>query len=151
MNESNISNNANTFHLHPQLARDSFVLGDLELSRLLLINDEQFPWCVLVPRRSNIQDIYQLTEVDQKLLWQESSQLSNAMMSIFKGEKMNIAALGNMVPQLHVHHIVRYKNDKAWPKPIWGEFPMVPYSDKKAQDIEHKIAQELPQLNVKRL
>lgn len=151
MNEPNVLNSTNAFNLHPQLAADSFVLGDLELSRLLLINDEQFPWCVLVPRRVNIRDIYQLTEADQSILWQESSQLSKAMMSIFAGEKMNVAALGNMVPQLHVHHIVRYKNDKAWPKPVWGKLPMAAYSREEAQDIQRKITQKLPKLSVKRL
>ncbi len=117
------------FELHPRLAADSFPLADLPLSRLLLMNDAQYPWCILVPRRAGIREIYELSEGDQLALLRESSMLGRALMQAFAGTKLNIAALGNMVPQLHVHHIVRYENDPAWPAPVWGRHPVRPYQD----------------------
>lgn len=117
------------FELHPKLAADTFVIGDLDLCRLLLMNDSQYPWCVLVPRRPDIREIYQLSEADQQLLLRESSTLGRAMMKAFDGTKLNIGALGNVVPQLHVHHIVRFETDPAWPNPVWGRLPAKPYED----------------------
>ena len=108
------------FKLHPQLARDCIVVSDLNLSRLLLMNNSDYPWCILVPRRAGIREIHELKENDQIALLQESSELAVVMLKLFRGEKMNIAALGNIVPQLHLHHIVRKTSDKAWPKPVWG-------------------------------
>lgn len=118
-----------TFKLHADLVRDGHYVGDFPLSALLLIKDEAYPWCVLVPRVANIKDAYQLTEDDHIALTRESRCLSSAMMAAFKGEKMNVAALGNMTPQLHVHHIVRFKSDPAWPGPIWGVQPLTPMTD----------------------
>jgi diadenosine tetraphosphate (Ap4A) HIT family hydrolase len=115
------------FALHPRLAADTFVLGDFPLSRLLLMNDAQYPWCILVPRREGAREIYLLDERDQQLLLRESAQLSRAMMDAFSGHKLNVAALGNVVPQLHVHHIVRFPGDAAWPGPVWGRHAPRPY------------------------
>jgi len=123
----------NKFTLHPQLAKDCFVIQDLELCRLLLMNDKNYPWCILVPMREGKKDLYELTDVEQKLFITESSRLSTVMMKLFKGKKINVAALGNMVPQLHIHHIVRYENDPAWPKPVWGQVPAVFYSSEETQ------------------
>lgn len=116
------------FELHPRLAADCLVVGDLPLSRLLLMNDRQYPWCILVPRRAGAREIYLLPEADQQQLWRESAQLSAAIMELFGGAKLNIGALGNMVPQLHVHHIVRHAGDAAWPGPVWGKHPAQPYT-----------------------
>lgn len=116
------------FELHPRLAADGHVLGDLPLCRVLLMNDSQYPWLILVPRRAGAREIYQLSEADQQQLWRESALLSRALMEQFKGDKLNLAALGNMVPQLHLHHIVRYQNDPAWPAPVWGRLPARPYA-----------------------
>lgn len=131
------------FALHPRLAADCQVLGDFPLCRLLLMNDTQYPWFILVPRRENLREIYELSDVDQLQLLRESSQLSRALMQTFKGDKLNIAALGNQVPQLHLHHIVRFHNDPAWPAPVWGKFPATPYTD--AQRTE-RLARLLPSL-----
>lgn len=117
------------FELHPTLAADTFVIGDLDLCRLLLMNDANYPWCILVPRRSGIREIYELPEADQQLLWRESSMLGRALMKAFDGKKLNVAALGNVVPQLHLHHVVRYENDPAWPSPVWGKVAAKPYDD----------------------
>lgn len=109
-----------TFQLHAQLKQDCFVVGQFELCLVLLLNDSQFPWFILVPQRENIREIYELQSEDQQLLIQESSYFSQQLATIFEAEKLNVAAIGNIVPQLHVHHIVRYQTDKAWPAPVWG-------------------------------
>lgn len=123
--------------LHPQLEKDCIVLSKLRLSYLLMVNDSNFPWFLLVPDRKNITEMHQLRESDQQVLMMESVELSRTLQRAFIGDKMNVAALGNEVPQLHVHHIVRYKDDVAWPKPVWGFLPAKPYSD-----VERKIAIE---------
>ena len=115
------------FELHAQLAADTVVVGDLPLCRLLLMNDQQYPWTILVPRRAGLREIYELHEADQLRFWRESAQLSQTLMTAFAGDKLNVAALGNMVPQLHIHHIVRFKGDPAWPAPVWGKHPAQPY------------------------
>ncbi len=115
--------------LHPQLQEDCFYLGKFELCQLLLLNDSQYPWCLLVPDRANIKEIYELSDDEQRQLIHESSQLAAGMMAIYKGDKMNIAALGNVVPQLHIHHIVRFRTDPAWPAPVWGKSSPQAYSE----------------------
>lgn len=115
-----------TFTLHPDLARDGLEVCDLPLSKVLMINDATYPWYVLVPRVPGIKDAYELSESDHAQLTQESRQLCQALMAVFEGEKMNVAALGNMTPQLHVHHVVRFKSDPAWPGPIWGVQALTP-------------------------
>ena len=117
------------FSLHPQLAADTLVLGDWPLCRLLWMNDQHYPWLILVPRRANIRESFQLEPADQQQLWQESLAAGKTLMQHFAGDKLNVAALGNMVPQLHWHHIVRFKTDPAWPAPVWGKFPPKPYTD----------------------
>ena len=117
------------FELHPRLARDTFVIGDFPLSRLLLMNDASYPWFILVPRRADIVEIFELRHDDQLQLLKESSQLSMVLSRIFEADKLNIAALGNMVPQLHVHVIARFETDRAWPGPIWGVQPPAPYGE----------------------
>lgn len=115
------------FELHPQLAKDTAPLGRFNLCRLLLMNDSRYPWFILVPERQNIREIHELEDPDRRLLWDESVQLSRALAELFKPDKLNIAALGNQVPQLHVHHIVRYTHDPAWPAPVWDKLPPKPY------------------------
>jgi len=129
------------FTLHPTLAKDSVILGDLPLCRVLLIKDRQYPWLVLVPRRDDIREIYQLSAEDQQQFWSESAQLGEQLMSVFAGDKLNIGALGNMVPQLHVHHIVRYTIDVSWPAPIWGMQPMYNYTANALLQFKEKFAQ----------
>jgi diadenosine tetraphosphate (Ap4A) HIT family hydrolase len=115
------------FELHPRLAADTFALGDFPLCRLCLMNDANYPWFILVPRRAGAREIYELAEPDQQQLLRESGALSRAIMAAFGGEKLNVAALGNVVPQLHVHHVVRTAGDAAWPAPVWGRHPARPY------------------------
>lgn len=117
------------FKLHHQLQQDCFELGSFPLCRLLLMNDSNYPWFILVPQREGIHEIHQLTVADQQQLLHESSQLSRTLAEAFEADKMNIAALGNVVPQLHIHHIVRYRTDPAWPQPVWGRVDAAPYTD----------------------
>lgn len=116
-----------SFSLHPRLEADTVVVGELPLSLLLLSKDANYPWCILVPKREDVGEIYELEEEDQiQLLW-ESSLVGQTLMALFEGDKLNVATLGNMVPQLHFHHVVRYQNDIAWPGPIWGAQPAASY------------------------
>ncbi len=111
------------WELHPQLARDTTLLGDLPLSRVLVINDASYPWLLLVPRRRDAGEVIDLGEVEQAQLMTEIARVSRALKEITGCDKLNIAALGNMVPQLHVHIIARSRNDPAWPRPVWGAGP----------------------------
>ncbi|NNE63204.1 MAG: HIT domain-containing protein [Gammaproteobacteria bacterium] len=94
------------------------------------MNDASYPWFILVPDRDEITEIYQLESADQRQMWLESCVLSTRIMQVFQGDKLNIAAIGNLVPQLHLHHVVRYRDDCAWPSPVWGKFPPVAYESK---------------------
>ncbi|HWU69201.1 MAG TPA: HIT domain-containing protein [Stenotrophobium sp.] len=125
------------FQLHPQLAADTTPVGELPLCRLLLMNDRQYPWTILVPRRAGLREIHELEAADLQQFWRESAQLGRALMALFKGDKLNVAALGNRVPQLHVHHIVRFATDPAWPAPVWGRLPAKLYTaDELAQRVQ---------------
>lgn len=115
------------FELHPRLAQDSLVVGRFPLSLLLLSKDANYPWCILVPECEEVFEIHHLTEEDQLRLMRESCRLSEVMTSVFDAHKMNVAALGNVVRQLHVHHIARFVDDPAWPQPIWGRVAMKEY------------------------
>ena len=117
------------FTLHSQLAADTILVGDLPLSTVLLSKDANYPWCILVPRRVDIREIHHLEVLDQQQLLLESCALAAAMEALFEPVKMNIAALGNQVPQLHIHHIARFADDAAWPRPVWDQVPSIAYSE----------------------
>lgn len=134
-----------TFNLHPQLATDGIELADFPLCKLLLCNDSAYPWFILVPKVADISEIYQLDWQQQQQLLNESSLLSELLMQVFAGDKMNVAALGNVVEQLHLHHVVRFTDDAHWPKPIWGQQALTPYSDEEIATLKVKL---LPQLTV---
>jgi len=110
-------------------------MGRFPLSHLLLMKDSNYPWFILVPDSDNITEIHQLSDKDQQQLIAESSILSRIIEQKFKADKINIAALGNLVPQLHLHHIVRYTTDAAWPAPVWGKLPAKPYNDEEMQQV----------------
>ena len=129
--------------IYPQLANDCLLLGRFTLSHLLLMRDANYPWCILVPDREGIAEIYQLSETDQQQLLRESSQLSLAMAAAFSPDKLNVAALGNVVPQLHIHHIARYKTDVAWPAPVWGRVAVKPYSEDELAAVVQSLLSEL--------
>jgi len=117
------------FELDLRLRKDSFEVCRFPLSRVLMMNDATYPWFVLVPQREGITEIHGLTDGDQLQLIRESCYLSKKLATIFCADKMNVAALGNVVSQLHIHHIVRYNSDPAWPGPVWGVLPAMPYDE----------------------
>ena len=108
--------------LHPQLAADTVPVCDLALSRLLAMNDANFPWLILVPRRAGVSEIIDLGD-EQALLMNELALVSRALKDETRCDKLNVAAIGNVVPQLHIHVVARRKDDAAWPKPVWGAVP----------------------------
>jgi len=108
------------FELDARLATDTHLVGDLELSRVLLMNDARFPWLILVPRRAGMRDLIDLAPAEQHVLLDEIGRCSTALRNMEKPHKLNIAALGNVVAQLHVHVIARKMHDAAWPRPVWG-------------------------------
>lgn len=123
-----------SFELHSRLAEDCYYLGDFPLCALLLSKDANYPWYILVPKQANTNEAFQLSALDQQQLQYESLLLSRLLNDGYRADKMNIAALGNMVPQLHIHHIVRYKTDIAWPNPIWGFADAISYNEQQLQE-----------------
>ncbi|KPX06933.1 HIT family protein [Pseudomonas syringae] len=117
------------FVLDSRLQQDTLPIGDFPLCRLLLSNDSHYPWFILVPRRADITEVFQLSAADQLQLWQETSVLAKVLKELFDADKINIAALGNVVSQLHMHVIVRNRDDAAWPAPVWGKHAAVAYTD----------------------
>jgi diadenosine tetraphosphate (Ap4A) HIT family hydrolase len=113
--------------LHPQLERDTVSLGDLGLARVLVNNDANYPWLILVPRRPALVELIDLSDSEQAQLMREIAQTARALRDVTACDKLNIAALGNMVPQLHVHVIARFRHDPAWPNPVWNVVPRRAY------------------------
>jgi diadenosine tetraphosphate (Ap4A) HIT family hydrolase len=109
--------------LHPQLEQDTAIIGDLALSRLLVSNDASYPWLLLVPRRPGAVEIIDLDGTDRQQLMDEIALVSGVLKAVTACDKLNVAAIGNMVPQLHVHIVARRHGDAAWPKPVWGTLP----------------------------
>lgn len=115
------------FTLDSRLQQDTLAIGDFPLCRLLLMNDAHYPWFILVPRREAVSELFQLDTADQQQLWLETTRLAEALKDAFVADKMNVATLGNVVSQLHMHVIVRRREDAAWPAPVWGKHPARAY------------------------
>lgn len=131
------------FAVHPLLKQDCIVVGKFPLSLLLLYNDNQYPWFILVPMRDGVREIFELSEQDQIQLNRESTYLAKQISKRFDADKMNIATLGNVVPQLHIHHVARYEEDIAWPKPVWGAAPRKPYDEEGLKLMNAKLRQAI--------
>ena len=131
------------FELHSQLKQDTILVKDLKLCQLLLMNNSLYPWFILVPRLPNLVEIIDLTWEDQVLLMQEISVVSVVVKKLFNPEKLNVAALGNMVSQLHIHIIVRFKNDKTFPKPVWVSGEVLEYDGAKIKEIVQMVSSNL--------
>lgn len=127
------------FELDSRLEQDTVSLGDFPLCRLLLMNDRQYPWFILVPRREEVSELFQLDAADQQALWQETTSLAETLKDTFGADKMNIATLGNVVGQLHMHVIARRRDDAAWPAPVWGKLPADPYTQEQIAAIRQKL------------
>jgi diadenosine tetraphosphate (Ap4A) HIT family hydrolase len=127
------------FELDERLKKDSIKVGDFPLCELRLINDAHYTWFILVPKRVAITEIYQLEESDRHMLMNESCVLAETLHDAFSPDKLNVAAIGNKVQQLHLHHVVRFKSDKAWPEPVWGKNPALGYKKAELANILQKI------------
>lgn len=126
-----------------RLLRDCVRVGRFRLCHLLLMDDANYPWCILVPDRPDVREVHQLAPRDQQRLMRESSLLSRELAACFGADKMNLAALGNQVPQLHVHLVVRYRDDPAWPGPVWGAVPRRPYAEADREAVIERIRSRL--------
>lgn len=130
---SDESSGTESWSLDPRLRQDTTQVEDLALSRMLLMNDAKYPWLILVPRRAEVVEIIDLNAADRAQLMNEVVLVSRALRDVTACDKLNVAALGNMVPQLHVHIIARRKDDAAWPRPVWGAVSARPY---RAEELE---------------
>lgn len=134
--------------LDPRLLNTCEVLGKFKLCHVLLMRDANYPWCVLIPDRDDLTEVFDLSEEEQKQLNFESNTLLAFLKKEFNADKMNVAALGNVVSQLHIHHIVRYKTDIAWPAPVWGAFPAKNYDNEDMEKIVAKLRKGFETLNL---
>jgi diadenosine tetraphosphate (Ap4A) HIT family hydrolase len=131
------------FSLDPQLARDTLPVGDLPLSRVLLMNDANFPWLIAVPRRTGAIEIFDLDDEARELLVNEITLLAEVLKQVSACDKINIAAIGNVVAQLHVHVVARRRSDAAWPRPVWGALPALPYEERAREQLLAAIRREI--------
>jgi diadenosine tetraphosphate (Ap4A) HIT family hydrolase len=129
-----------TFELHERLAADTFLVTDLTLCRVLLMNDRRFPWLILVPRRAGLRDFDDVAGAEKADFHAEIDLASAVLREAVAAEKMNVAALGNMVPQLHVHVIARFAGDAAWPSPVWGVGQAEPYQPDEAKGLVARLS-----------
>ena len=130
--------------LHPQLACTTRVVGDLPLCRVLAADDANFPWLVLVPRRVGAVEIIDLAEAQRMQLMAEIADVSAALKQVTACDKLNVAAIGNVVPQLHVHVVARRKGDAAWPKAVWGAAPPTPYASGELESLIDRLRRAIP-------
>ena len=131
------------FKLHPRLEFDSVFVADWPLSRVLLMNDARFPWLILVPRREDLHELHDILPEDGSSLIQEVSRASRMLKMLTRATKINVGALGNLVPQLHVHIIARTLSDAAWPGPVWGTGAAVPYASDTRDALLERLVTEL--------
>ncbi|MFG0323855.1 MULTISPECIES: HIT domain-containing protein [Pseudomonas] len=127
------------FVLDSRLQQDSLVLGEFPLCQLLLSKDANYPWFILVPKRAGISELFELDAAEQQQLWQETTLLAEALKASYAADKMNVATLGNVVSQLHMHVIVRQRDDAAWPAPVWGKCAPVSYTDDQLQAVRQRL------------
>lgn len=131
------------FTLSGTLKSDTRHIVTWDLCQVLLMNDRQYPWLILVPQREGLRDLYQLADADKPTMTAEIDRATKALVGLHKPDKMNVASLGNVVPQLHVHVIARFKADAAWPRPVWGVKPVQPYTDAELAETMAALKKEL--------
>jgi diadenosine tetraphosphate (Ap4A) HIT family hydrolase len=134
---------APAFTLHPQLKRDTAPLGDLPLSRVLLMNDTNFPWLIAVPRHPGAVELFDLDARERMQLMDELALLAELLKDLTGCDKINVAAIGNVVPQLHVHVVARRRDDPAWPRPVWGALPARPYAPAERDRLIQALRQKM--------
>jgi len=128
------------FALHPTLARDTVEVARLPLCRVLLMNDRRFPWLILVPERESVREIHELPPAGRAMLIEEVARAGRVLTRLFTPDKVNVGALGNVVPQLHVHVVARFAADAAWPGPVWGSGAAEPYAEDALEEIRGRLA-----------
>ena len=138
-----ISDPAADWSLDPQLERDTVLVGDLPLCQIRLMNDANYPWLLLVPRRRNAIELADLQEADRTQLMREIAQAAAALKTLTACDKINMAAIGNVVAQLHVHVVARFRSDAAWPKPVWGLLPARAYEEAARQRLIAALRSQL--------
>jgi len=136
------------FKLDPRLDNDTHFITSFELCDALLMNDARYPWVILVPRITGLTEIYQLTATQQVQLMTESNTVAQKLAELVSADKMNVAALGNVVSQLHIHHVARYREDETWPAPVWGKGKAVAYSDTEQHAVIAQLKQAFRELMV---
>lgn len=136
-----------SFTLHPRLKADTLHVGDLPLCTVLLSKEKVGPWLILVPKIEDLMEIHHLPHEQQIQLITESSAIAAILENTFQPDKINVGALGNLVPQLHIHHIARFKTDIAWPGPIWGNTDGEARNEKEQQSLVNKLQQKLSSIN----
>jgi diadenosine tetraphosphate (Ap4A) HIT family hydrolase len=129
------------FTLHPTLARDTVEVTRLPHCRVLLMKDRRFPWLILVPERESVREIHELPLADRQTLIEEIARASEVLTRLFQPDKLNVGALGNIVPQLHVHLVARTATDPAWPGPVWGSGPAEAYTEGELEEVRGRIAE----------
>ncbi len=135
------------FVLNSRLAADTFLVCDLKISRLLLMNDANYFWFILVPRKADLVELTDLSFEEQIEVLREINLVAKILKTDFAAEKLNIAALGNVVKQLHIHVIGRFENDAAFPKPVWGASPAKAYEEKAALELINKVKLKITNSN----
>ena len=131
------------FEVHEQLLNNCAVVGDAHLCRVLLMNDARFPWLILVPRIEGLRDFHEVRVNNRSALFSEIESASLAVKKLIDADKINVASLGNQVPQLHVHVIGRLTSDEAWPGPVWGAGVPVPYEDPQRNERIRSVAESM--------
>jgi diadenosine tetraphosphate (Ap4A) HIT family hydrolase len=131
------------FELHPRLAADTVVIADWKLCRVLLMNDARYPWLILVPRRNDVTEIFELAPEDREMLMAEIALASERLKHFSHAAKINVGALGNLVPQLHIHIVARNPSDAAWPGPVWGNGQSEPYTHETLRNFVGEIVKTL--------
>ncbi|MEO5339042.1 MAG: HIT family protein [Magnetococcus sp. MYC-9] len=129
--------------LHPRLARDGVWLGRLSACQLLLMNDSRYPWLILVPNQEGLTAFDLLPEPLVPLVHDDIRRAGQALRTLFQPDRLNVAALGNLVPQLHIHLIARFQQDAAWPGPVWGLHPPLPYGEQALQEQSARLCAAL--------
>ena len=132
-----------TWLLDPRLERDTAAVGDLPLARTLVMNDANYPWLILVPRHVGAVELIDLSNEQQAQLMDEISMLSRVLKDVTACDKLNVATIGNAVPQLHIHIVARHRSDAAWPKPVWGAVPVRAYEEAELSRFIAMIRQEV--------
>ncbi|MCE8013662.1 HIT domain-containing protein [Halomonas daqingensis] len=135
--------------LDERLVRDSYPVAELPLCQLRLMDDTRFPWLILIPRREGVSEVFDLDEADQRQLWHEASEMGRMLKAMTRADKINVANLGNVVAQLHVHVVARRQADAAWPGPVWGQGQAQPYDLDELASMRDRLLAQLDGLKTR--